>query len=276
MKKEGITLKVCEAHQRDVGYGRAGIDQKTREHLGLSLDGVVEIEGKKTTVAVISSLHPGDEKRNVIRIDNFTRKNAGARIGDEVKIRWAESKDAEMVFLTPVRETDRIRTQRSGIERVIKKGLLKRPVTRGDYILAPGIGFNPFLFGVVRTEPGGVVAIGDETTVRLVGVEWWFDAILDDVSDHSRLEGVKISEDVITGEKLVPYCKICLSKSKEYEPEKWGFEVEHGTYYTCDKYGHKYGKGFEIEYETLYTCDKYGHKYGEKEGGQKDVEKQNC
>ena len=42
-----IGLKVSEAFQQDVGYGRARIDHQTRIDLDLSIGDVIEIEGSK-------------------------------------------------------------------------------------------------------------------------------------------------------------------------------------------------------------------------------------
>jgi ribosomal protein S17 len=43
MKQDEIILKVSEAFQQDVGYGRARIDHQTRIDLDLSIGDVIEI-----------------------------------------------------------------------------------------------------------------------------------------------------------------------------------------------------------------------------------------
>ncbi|MEA3457548.1 MAG: hypothetical protein U9R21_02595, partial [Candidatus Thermoplasmatota archaeon] len=60
MKKE-VLLKVSEAFQQDVGYGRARVDHQSRMELDLSIGDVIEIEGVKNTVAVVWRAHPSDE-----------------------------------------------------------------------------------------------------------------------------------------------------------------------------------------------------------------------
>jgi transitional endoplasmic reticulum ATPase len=61
MKQTDIELKVSEAFQQDVGYGRARIDNQTRIDLDLSIGDVIEIQGTKTTAAVVWRAHPTDE-----------------------------------------------------------------------------------------------------------------------------------------------------------------------------------------------------------------------
>ncbi|HEC86767.1 MAG TPA: ATPase, partial [Thermoplasmatales archaeon] len=103
MKKDKeLFLKVAEAFQQDVGYGRARIDTQTRVELDISIGDVIEIEGEKTTAATVWRAHPSDEGKGLLRIDNLTRKNAKVSIGDSVKVRKAVVKDAAEVTLAPL------------------------------------------------------------------------------------------------------------------------------------------------------------------------------
>jgi len=74
-----VQLRVGEARQRDVGRGIARIDQKTMQKLGLSAGDVIEIVGKRATAAIAWPAYSEDQDRGIIRIDGFTRKNAGER-----------------------------------------------------------------------------------------------------------------------------------------------------------------------------------------------------
>ena len=100
--QEEIQLKVSEAFQQDVWYGRARIDHQTRIDLDLSIGDVIEIEGNKTTAASVWRAHPSDEGKRIIRIDNLTRKNAGSGLGERVKVRLADVKEAREVVLAPL------------------------------------------------------------------------------------------------------------------------------------------------------------------------------
>ena len=97
-----VILKVSEAFQQDVGYGRARIDHQTRMELDLSIGDVIEIEGPKKTAAVVWRAHPTDEGKKILRIDNLTRKNSGIGLGDSVKIKRAEIKEARQVNIAPL------------------------------------------------------------------------------------------------------------------------------------------------------------------------------
>ena len=169
MTQEEVLLKVSEAFQQDVGYGRARIDHQTRMDLDLSIGDVIEIEGTKTTSAVVWRAHPSDEGKHIIRMDNLTRKNAGTGLGDRVKIRRANVKEAKEVVLAPLISEGQQIQFGSGIEHLIKKGLLKRPITKGDSVVIPGIALfgSALPFIIVDVKPAGIVSISELTTLQV-------------------------------------------------------------------------------------------------------------
>ncbi|HHO57428.1 MAG TPA: AAA family ATPase, partial [Thermoplasmatales archaeon] len=162
-----VVLRVAEGLSQDVGAGRARLDAETRLQLGISPGDIVEIEGGRKTGAIVWRARPVDEGRGIIRIDNLTRKNARVGIGDKVIVRKAEPKIAQRVIIAPaISRSQRIQFGQ-GIENLVRRGLLKRPVTAGDTIVVPGIALfgNSLPFGVVKTEPKGIVLIGENTDV---------------------------------------------------------------------------------------------------------------
>lgn len=164
-----VILRVSEGLSQDVGAGRARLDAETRLKLGVSPGDVVEIEGGRVTGAIVWRARPVDEGRGIIRIDNLTRKNARVGIGDKVVVRRAEPKVAERVVIAPaISQSQRIQFGH-GIESLVKRGLLKRPVNAGDTIVIPGIALfgNSLPFGVVKSEPKGIVLIGEETKISV-------------------------------------------------------------------------------------------------------------
>lgn len=169
MKQDESVLKVSEAFQQDVGYGRARIDHQTRIDLDLSIGDVIEIEGTKTTAAVVWRAHPSDEGKAIIRIDNLTRKNAGTGLGDRVKIKRAQIKEAKDVILAPLISEGQQIQFGSGIEHLIKKGLLKRPLTKGDTVVIPGIALfgSALPFVIVDVKPAGIVSISELTSMQV-------------------------------------------------------------------------------------------------------------
>ncbi|MFH1101746.1 MAG: CDC48 family AAA ATPase [Methanobacteriota archaeon] len=180
MKQNEIVLKVSEAFQQDVGYGRARIDHQTRIDLDLSIGDVIEIEGAKLTAAVVWRAHPSDESKAIIRIDNLTRKNAGTGLGDRVKIKRAEVKEAKEVILAPLISEGQQIQFGAGIEHLIQKGLLKRPLTKGDSVVIPGIALfgSALPFVIVDVKPAGIVSISELTQLQV------------------REEAAKVSEEV--------------------------------------------------------------------------------
>ena len=168
IKKEAI-LKVSESFQQDVGYGRARIDHQARMELDLSIGDVIEIEGTKSTASVVWRAHPTDEGKQIIRIDNLTRKNAGTGLGDRVKIRKASVKMASQVTLAPLISKGQQIQFGSGIETLIKKGLLKRPLTKGDNVIVPGIALfgSALPFVIINTSPGDIVQITENTLIEV-------------------------------------------------------------------------------------------------------------
>jgi transitional endoplasmic reticulum ATPase len=169
MIKKEIELKVSEAFQQDVGYGRSRIDNQTRMELDLSIGDVIEIEGSKKTSSVVWRAHPTDEGKKIIRIDNLTRKNSGTGLGDTITIRKAYVHSAQSVTIAPLISKGQQIQFGSGIETLIKKGLLKRPITKGDHIIVPGIALfgSALPFAILNTSPAGIVIINEETLIKV-------------------------------------------------------------------------------------------------------------
>ncbi|HDD57715.1 MAG TPA: AAA family ATPase [Thermoplasmatales archaeon] len=192
MKKDKeLFLKVAEAFQQDVGYGRARIDTQTRVELDISIGDVIEIEGEKTTAATVWRAHPSDEGKGLLRIDNLTRKNAKVSIGDSVKVRKAVVKDAVEVVLAPLISEGQQIQFGAGIENLIRKGLLRRPLVKGDTVIVPGIALfgSALPFGIVSTTPKGIVMITENT--RLV--------VKEEAPSVSELEAPRVSYEDIGG-----------------------------------------------------------------------------
>jgi len=164
-----VVLKVSEAFQQDVGYGRARIDHQTRLDLDLSIGDVIELEGTKVTAASVWRAHPSDEGKRLVRIDNLTRKNAGTGLGDRVKIRHAEVKEARDVALAPLMPEGQRIEFGMGIDVIIRKNMLRRPITKGDEIVIPGIAFfgNALPFVIVDSNPHGIVMITERTVLHV-------------------------------------------------------------------------------------------------------------
>jgi transitional endoplasmic reticulum ATPase len=191
MKQKESELKIAEAFQQDVGYGRARIDNQTRFALDLSIGDVIEIESTKKTAAVVWRAHPSDEGKGILRIDNLTRKNSGGGLGDRVKIRKAEVKEAKEVSLAPLISKGQQIQFGEGIDVLIKKGLLKRPLTKGDSVIIPGIALfgSSLPFIIINTNPGGIVSISEDTFIK----------VKEEAAREVEIEGPRVSYEDIGG-----------------------------------------------------------------------------
>ncbi|RLI28845.1 AAA family ATPase [Candidatus Bathyarchaeota archaeon] len=158
--KSGVVLRVAEAHGRDVGRGIARIDPKVMEETGLTTGDVVEIAGKRRTVAIVWPGYPEDYGRGLIRIDGYIRQNAGVSIDEKVTIRKVEAKNAARITLAP-REPLRI----LGAEEYLLQLLEGRVVTRGDNIPIGIMGRRIELTVISVQPPTPAVIITPETRI---------------------------------------------------------------------------------------------------------------
>ncbi len=69
VSQQQVQLKELEAYTRDVGRGVARIDYDAMDALDASTGDVIEIRGKRRTVAKCLPLYPSDEGRGIVRID---------------------------------------------------------------------------------------------------------------------------------------------------------------------------------------------------------------
>jgi transitional endoplasmic reticulum ATPase len=139
-------LKVLEAYTRDVGRGVARIDYDAMDALDASTGDIIEIKGKRRTVAKCLPLYPSDEGRGVIRIDGLIRNNSGVAIGDTVTIKKIKAPPAEKVVVAPLEAIPPID------ERYLADALESVPVTKGDNIMIPYFG-GRLTFQVLGVSP---------------------------------------------------------------------------------------------------------------------------
>jgi len=153
-------LRVAEAHGRDVGRGIARIDPKVMQELGLTPGDVVEISGKRKTVAICWPGYSEDYGKGIIRIDGYARNNAGVSIDEKVTIRKVEAKRAEKITLAP---TEPLRIE--GAEEYLARLLDGKAVTRGDYVSIGIMGRKIDLMITSVQPPAPAVIIGPTTEI---------------------------------------------------------------------------------------------------------------
>ena len=189
-----LKLKVAEAIQDDVNKGIVRIDSSALSEVGVRPGEVVEIEGERKTVAIADRAYPGDIGLSIIRMDGIVRKNCKTGIGEIVKVRPAQVKEAKKVIIAPARKGIMVRAS----PEIFKQGLLGRALVKGDIVSVGGTkrrrtttldnpvfedvfsnlldeamglgafgGFGDLKFIVAETSPKQAVIITDQTEVTL-------------------------------------------------------------------------------------------------------------
>ncbi len=159
-----IQLRVGDARQRDVGRGIARIDQRTMQKLGISAGDVIELVNKRTTSAIAWPAYSEDQNRDIIRIDGFTRKNAGAAINEYVSIKPAKVKTSLSITLAPV---DMRLNVDEDFTNFVRNRLMERTLVEGDTTLVMMLG-HAIPFTVTKTRPHGIIKVTAETRLTIL------------------------------------------------------------------------------------------------------------
>ena len=187
-EKKEMELKVAGANQQDFGKGVARISTDSMERLGISRGDIIEIEGNDTTAGIAVEGYSQDEGLDIIRIDGLMRSNASTSIGDNVRIRKAEVREAKKVTIGPA--SDNLRLRGSG--QSLKQVLGGRPLTTGDVLSttirrskspfgsdlmsesffqdffdSSSFGLGEIRLQVLGTSPGGIVKVTGRTKIEL-------------------------------------------------------------------------------------------------------------
>jgi len=183
-------LKVMEALQEEAYKGIVRVDSETMKQLEVHPGDVVEIEGNRATVGIVDRAYPTDVGQNIIRMDGILRRNAKTSIGENVKVRRADIKEAKSITIAPAQKGVMIRAD----SYLFKKALLGRTAITGDIVVPGGstrrrrtmsdspffddifsmfedfpgsFGFGSLRFMVVATIPKQAVIITENTEVIL-------------------------------------------------------------------------------------------------------------
>jgi len=185
-----VKVRVAEAFQDDVNKGVVRVDSRFLKEANIKPGDIVEIEGKKKTVAIVDRAYPGDIGLDIIRTDGIIRRNAETGLGEIVTIRKADVKEAKKVVIAPERKGIMIKAP----PELFSRGLLGRAVVKGDVISLGGtkrrrsimvespffndvfnmldegmvgFGFSDIKYRVVETNPKQAVLITENTEIVL-------------------------------------------------------------------------------------------------------------
>jgi len=162
MDRSEKVLKVAEAKSKDAGRGIARVDPAVMDVLELTPGDVVQIEGKKRTVAIVWPGYPEDANRGLIRVDGTVRRNAEASIDEKVAIRKVAVKEAQKITFAP---TEQLRIM--GGEDYLSQALEGRVVTRGDVIEINVMGRRIDLIVVSYQPSSDAVLVQRDTEVKI-------------------------------------------------------------------------------------------------------------
>ena len=162
METSEKVLKVAEAKSKDASRGIARVDPAVMDVLGLTPGDVVQIEGKKRTVAIVWPGYPEDANRGLIRVDGTIRRNAATSIDEKVAIRKVMVKEAQKITFAP---TEQLRIM--GGEEYLNQALEGRAVTRGDVIEINVMGRRIDLVVVSFAPATEAVIVNHDTEVKI-------------------------------------------------------------------------------------------------------------
>ena len=134
MSRQELQLKVAEAIQDDVNKGIVRFDTPLMKEIEVRPGDIVELQGERTTVAIVDRALPGDIGQTIVRMDGLTRRNAKTTIGENVRIRKVEVVECKKITIAPARKGIMIRAS----PQIFKRGLLGRAVVKGDIVSLGG------------------------------------------------------------------------------------------------------------------------------------------
>ena len=162
------SLKVVEGFTKDILKGIVRIDYDIMDVLNVSTGDVIEIIGKRRTVAKCLPQYPSDEGKGIIRIDALIRNNLVVEIGDTVSFRKIKAVDAETVELAPFE----IKSKTID-ETFLQNALEYIPVIQGDNIIIRYFNDDEDLrFQAIKVTPSDqAVLITKKTNLYVRGME---------------------------------------------------------------------------------------------------------
>jgi transitional endoplasmic reticulum ATPase len=134
------------------------------QKLGISAGDVLEMCGKRTTSAIAWPAYSEDQNRDILRIDGFSRKNAGVAINEYVIVRPAKVKNALSLTLAPV---DMRLNVDEDFTNFVKNRLMERTLVEGDTTLVMMLGHS-IPFTVTKTRPHSIIKVTAETKLTIL------------------------------------------------------------------------------------------------------------
>lgn len=182
---KSLLLRVAEAKAKDVGRGIARIDPVDFEAIGIEVGDVIEIQGKRKTVAKVMPAYPEDRGKLLIQMDGLLRGNAQVALDDKVDVKKTVYFPAEKIVLSPLSLSRAFSPERdTKYFGTLLDGL---PVIEGDAVRANLFGTRSQDFSVISTIPKAAVIVRSNTRIEIKE------------KGEARAKGFKISYEDIGG-----------------------------------------------------------------------------
>ena len=120
--------------------------------LGAATGDVVEIKGKRRTVAKCLPLYPVDEKKRIARLEGLTRNNSGTAISDSIQVQKIKAIPAEKIIVAPLGSFPSIEAK------YLADCLENIPLIKDDNIMVPYFG-GRLAFQVLGVIPKNAEAV---------------------------------------------------------------------------------------------------------------------
>ncbi|MCQ2053024.1 MAG: CDC48 family AAA ATPase [archaeon] len=166
-----VDLKVAaNLRKLEAGRGWVRLDPIVVNKLNLEIGDIIEIVGKRTSVAKVIRSTPDDEGKGIIRMDSITMGNIKVKLDEIVKIRKVVPKLAENITLEfngiPVWRRISFHENKN---KIFYEELSGRALIDGDVIVVPSIAVMGewVRFVVFNTVPSGVVLVTQNTEITI-------------------------------------------------------------------------------------------------------------
>jgi transitional endoplasmic reticulum ATPase len=160
-----IVLKVAEAGPKDVGRGVARIDPEDMSRLGATVGDIVEIGGKRTTVAKVMPTFQPDRGKGLVQIDGLVRRNCQTGLDEKVSVLRVEARPAERIVLSPGEQL--VPLTAKGDTKYLGRLLEGLPLIAGDTVRATLFGARSHDFTVLNATPSGPVLVHAATVITV-------------------------------------------------------------------------------------------------------------
>jgi transitional endoplasmic reticulum ATPase len=163
--RQDSQFRVAEALSKDVDRGLVRLDPQDLERLGVRIGDVVEITGKRSTVARAMPAYAAQRGQSLIQMDGIVRTNAGAGLDERVTVRQVQTEPARTVVLMPLENIQSMRG--TAQSHYLARRLDGLPVVSGDQVRINLFGTRAQNFTVLETTPVGPVLIGPTSIIQL-------------------------------------------------------------------------------------------------------------